>query len=648
MDVVTYIRFTRWWVESNIEMNIVASVVSLLFVMLSYTNLYIFIIVYICLYVYISCSKAGRPPTRKLSDRRAYTRQKHTTINASADFLDDGHEELLAAANAVINPSLSLSSPFWRQLEPLFGFISDMDIAYLSQQANSGSADSLCILSVDNPSTNPKSFGFTELGKGGPNETSLCQRLLAALITEEANEESQGIGYEDNDFENIYGSGFEMDMDLGPADFDPGLLQSFELDAHSSLNGYRIRPTNMYSENHIMSTSDMRIKSSSFVDKGNNGLIVACSDYQYANMSIDERVLMEIQSIGLYPEPVISDEEISGDINKLEDEYRQQVCKKKSLLDKLLKSTSKIREQQEKEFERNALDKLAEMAYQKYMSCWGPNATGVKGASGKIAKQAALAFVKRTLERCQEFEETGKSCFNDHLLKDMFHSRPSLPLDTDVLIGTQQSPSVSNHEIYDSLLSVNEQSNTKDENCSNRVRKRELHLDEVFGSSIGTSSGIVTPLASSAKGKRSERDRSEVKVNNRDMSSRNTNPKIGRPASNNIKGERKSKAKPKQKTTNLSASVVNGTLGKISEKQPKLAPTPKLNEISTSGGAGGKDDFGLDDPLDFTGLQMDDLDGQGQDIGSWLNIDDDVGLHDDDFMGLEIPMDDLSDLNMMV
>lgn len=42
--------------------------------------------------------------------------------------------------------------------------------------------------------------------------------------------------------------------------------------------------------------------------------------------------------------------------------------------------------------------------------------------SGKIAKQAAIAFVKRTLERYQEFEETGKSCFTESLFKDMFLS----------------------------------------------------------------------------------------------------------------------------------------------------------------------------------------------------------------------------------
>ena len=34
-----------------------------------------------------SFSKAGRPPTRKLSDRKAYTRQKHTAISAATDFL---------------------------------------------------------------------------------------------------------------------------------------------------------------------------------------------------------------------------------------------------------------------------------------------------------------------------------------------------------------------------------------------------------------------------------------------------------------------------------------------------------------------------------------------------------------------------------
>ena len=90
-----------------------------------------------------------------------------------------------------------------------------------------------------------------------------------------------------------------------------------------------------------------------------------------------------------------------------------------------------------------------------------------------------------------------------------------------------------------------------------------------------------------------------------------------------------------------------------------LFRTPERVDTSV-GGLKDKDDYkSLDDteePLDFSHLQLpemdvlgvgDDLGGQGEDIGSWLNIDDEI-LQDDDFMGLEIPMDDLSDLNMMV
>ena len=46
----------------------------------------------------------------------------------------------------------------------------------------------------------------------------------------------------------------------------------------------------------------------------------------------------------------------------------------------------------------------------------------MKSANGKMAKHAALAFVKRTLERCQEYQETGKSCFNEPLFRDIFIS----------------------------------------------------------------------------------------------------------------------------------------------------------------------------------------------------------------------------------
>jgi len=66
-------------------------------------------------------------------------------------------------------------------------------------------------------------------------------------------------------------------------------------------------------------------------------------DSQYGNLSIDERIILEMRSVGIYLEPVPDltqtvDEEISEDISKLEDIYREQVTKKKALLGKLLNS----------------------------------------------------------------------------------------------------------------------------------------------------------------------------------------------------------------------------------------------------------------------------------------------------------------------
>ncbi|MCH97928.1 plant/F27B13-30 protein, partial [Trifolium medium] len=58
-------------------------------------------------------------------------------------------------------------------------------------------------------------------------------------------------------------------------------------------------------------------------------------------------------------------------------------------------------------------------------ACWGRNPSGGRNTSSKVAKQAALGFVKRTLERYHQFEDTGKSCFNEPLFKDMFFAASS-------------------------------------------------------------------------------------------------------------------------------------------------------------------------------------------------------------------------------
>lgn len=674
-------------------------------------------------------SKAGRPPTRKLSDRKAYPRQKHTAINAAADFLvgsDDGHEELSAAANAVINHARDMVSSFWRQMEPFFGFISDGDIFFLKQQGNLGSTaptPTPVHSNVVGCNTVPNGFGLIEhekemglatettniellaeqlvSGTGDHSLIPLCQRLIAALISEE----DCSNGNEDLKY-NDYGTEFELDGELEPNSLNHQSLVSFQFAGPTAFNGYRItgRAEHDEPESNIVGILSTGMNSSFGLSP--NGLHsdqplmpnMACSEFQYDNMKINEKLLLEVRSVGIFPEFVpdmaqMEDEGISDEISRLEEKYQGQVSKKKCLLDRLLKSASAMKDLQEKEFEQRALDKLVGMACEKYMTCWGTHGTSGKSSSNKIAKQAAIAFVKRTLERCHKFEDTGKSCFSEPLFKGMFLSG-SFNLDgarqadtttegestkpyasirsLEASMGSQQSPSqfsqnLDNHDInsLDVLTPVNhvsEQTTGREDTWSNRVKKRELLLDDV-GGAIGTSSapsGIGSSLSSSAKGKRSERDR-DGKGHSREILSRNGTAKIGRPALSNVKGERKSKTKPKQRTTQLSVSV-NGLVGKISEQpKPVLPSVSKSNEIATRSNVKGKDEFGLDvldDPesLDLSHLQLpgmdvlgvpDDLDDQGQDLGSWLNIDDDA-LQDNDFMGLQIPMDDLSDLNMMV
>lgn len=67
-------------------------------------------------------------------------------------------------------------------------------------------------------------------------------------------------------------------------------------------------------------------------------------------------------------------------------------------------------------------------------SCWGPHAP--KGIGSKVSKQAALGLVRRTLDRCHEFEATGKSCFSEPLYKEMYRSGSSLLNDTQVDVAT--------------------------------------------------------------------------------------------------------------------------------------------------------------------------------------------------------------------
>lgn len=122
------------------------------------------------------------------------------------------------------------------------------------------------------------------------------------------------------------------------------------------------------------------------------------------------------------------------------------------------------------------------------------------------------------------------------------------------------------------------------------------------------------------------------------------------------KGERKAKSKPKQRTAQLSTSA-NGF---VSTNTPSVeSPNNNGNRRKdarsmSSGNAPPVPSNETKEPMDLGDLPLNDMDGidglgvdseigEPQDLNSWFDMD---GLQDHDSIGLDIPMDDLAELNM--
>ncbi|CAF2163196.1 unnamed protein product [Brassica napus] len=573
-------------------------------------------------------SKLGRPPTRKLSGRKTYERQRATATNASPlDFQagsDDGHEELQAAVNSAVNFAQNFPNSFWKQMERYFCFISDDHINFMKHQGElfsmGPSSPVLTSSDFDSRDLYPEELATSSVdSKASP----LYHRLLSALISEDSmsiNEDVHVDGFgaihdldEDSEFSVLNDNGFRNNDDYESEDGASAILfNGFNKSAYYHCNG--------------------KILDHSPID---------FSDIPYDKLGIDEKIYLEAQSIGISLEPMpsisnVEEEGIIDEIKKLEEAICKEGCKKKEMVDRLLKSAIEMKEIQERELDQLGYDKLIERAYEKSKASRRHHTVVGKNSTNKISKQAASAFVKRTLERCRQFEETGKSCFSEPEIKDMFIARLSSaedpladdnPSTSTPVVGSQPSSSslarigqdLENNYANCSDVVLEQTTRREDTAWSNRVKKRELLLDDV---------GIGAQLSSSTKGRRSERDRD----GKGHASSRSGTNKIGRPPSlSNDKGERK----PKQKANQISSSV-------RTPEQPK-APLPEAN--------GEHDNLEEDtEPIfDFSQLQIPDnlggpeFDAQPGDISSWFNMDDD---EDFDIMELEVPMDDLSGLNI--
>ncbi|KAL6989312.1 hypothetical protein U1Q18_015060 [Sarracenia purpurea var. burkii] len=408
-----------------------------------------------------------------------------------------------------------------------------------------------------------------------------------------------------------------------------------------------------------------------------NGFSISSIYSPYEKTCLEDKLLLELQSIGIHLNTVPDlddkeDEAINEDIVQLKKGLHQQIGKKKACLDKVYKAIQQGKEAETRQLEQVAMDKLVELSYKKLLATRGSIAS--RCGIPKVSKQVALAFAKRTLARCRAFDDSGTSCFNDPALRDAIsaippHRKEAEPRTCDVLrVGSFQS-STELHDIhkcsldpFENFTHQSDQAFAKNGPISNRWKKKELLLDDVGGiAALRSTSSLATTLLGGAKGKRSEREREK------DVSGRNTVTRAGRPSLSNFKGERKSKTKPKQRMAQLSTSG-NGFVNKYTETKNPVYPSATGSGHLVVNGSNNKRELGLmslgtlaqessketKEAMDFTNLQLSELDsidelgvgsdlGGHQDLGSWLNIDED-GLQDPN--PLAIPMDDLSELIM--
>lgn len=173
-----------------------------------------------------------------------------------------------------------------------------------------------------------------------------------------------------------------------------------------------------------------------------------------------------------------------------------------------------------------------------------------------------------------------------------------------------------------------EQTSIKNDPTSIRGKKREALLDDVvMASASRAASTVINTPSSGPKWKKSDQNKD----------SKSSTAKAGRPSLSSGRGERKTKMKQKQKLSQISASSEAKVVDQEVDTQnsANIVARDQSKEI----------DVGIfTESIDVLDVP-DGLGGQGLDIGSWLNVDDDA-LQDNELVCLEIPMDDLSELKL--
>ncbi|VVB16831.1 unnamed protein product [Arabis nemorensis] len=567
-------------------------------------------------------SKYGRPPAKKIKDRKPSTRLASNS-NTPSDITgesDDDREDIFAAANSARKAAnLACSGKFWKKMDHIFAAINADDMQNMKDQLNfaeeiDGSLseailDGYNIMAVKLPKA-PQHPGDVSVNYSGQalscvsdlsfqrldmrklNEsTPLYKRVLSALIDEDDGEEVVQFNggknlslhyasddshcgsctYIDTDFRERDRMEFEVESS---ADFQTPkscLFDRFSSDRSVVSNSFRngsmsisVHSNEQWIGDDDLSHSDAALGGETL----SNGLgprevnipNFIVSDTQYQNMSLDERLLLELQSIGVFPEtmPDLAEETMSTDVMELKEGIYQQIRNKKKKLDKLNANIQKGKDVEKRKIEHLAMDQLVETAHRKRMACRGSKALKVQ----KVTRQVALGFIRRTVARCRKFEETGLSCFADPALQDILFSSPSNDAKSSENGGSGTASNTLNEP-------SNHQTEAKGSGAVSSTKRREALIDDV----IGCASSKVT--------------------------------------------------------TSVDSAVLSGG-----------ARGPASRATSNRGGSSGDGAVDEEAPIDFSKLAFHDLEeiDEQADIGNWFE-----GLQDIDTAGLdEVPMDDLS------
>jgi hypothetical protein len=137
-------------------------------------------------------------------------------------------------------------------------------------------------------------------------EIPLSQLLLAALTSEE----DCTLGNAELEFD-AYGTDFELHEELESNCVNH--LDNFQFSGHVAFSGCKVsgKPDHDETDNDISGIPNMGIDSS--FRNTINGVLsdhalvpgMACSKFQYDNMKIEEKLRLEVLSLGIFPESMV-------------------------------------------------------------------------------------------------------------------------------------------------------------------------------------------------------------------------------------------------------------------------------------------------------------------------------------------------------